>query len=584
MSEWEIKDTPEAVWRLLAREVGLSPLLARIFTARGIRSPQEAREFLTPTLDSLLDPYLFSDMENAVERVLSAALRREKILIYGDYDVDGITSAALLYHFLKHIGADVDVHIPDRLTEGYGVALERVRKAAKESVSLLVTVDCGITSVEEVEWGRRHGLDTVITDHHNPSDELPNAVAVIDPKVEGCGYPFTELAGVGVAFKLVCAMAERLSGVQKRTTEFHEFMLNSMALVALGTVADVVPLIGENRTMVRFGLRALEATRQVGLRALLETTGLGKVPLEAHHISFRLAPRLNAAGRMGHAMIPFRLLCCNETEEAYELTKQLERSNTERQRIEAEILKSVKELLTLECLSRPVLVFEGNWHSGVTGIVASRLANELSRPVVLIVTDGERGKGTARSIDNCDIYQLLSECREFLYDFGGHPYAAGFEIDRDRIPSFIERLLYVAEERLGGKPAQKKYSIDAVISFDELSVAAVEELSRLEPFGEGNPRPILLAQRVYIHGGIKRAGRNNRNLHLFLRQGSLPIKGYILGGGNLSDRFLNLVGGECDIIFTPHISRSSGVLSLELEIYDVYHKGSSVIPDNYIPF
>jgi len=584
MSRWELKEVPESSWRLLASEANISPLLARIFIARGIDSPQQVRDFLFPTLDSLHDPYLFSDMANAVERVLSAALKREKILIYGDYDVDGITSVTLLYHFLKHIGADVGVHIPDRLTEGYGVALDRVKRAKEEGFSLIITVDCGITSVEEVDWARRNGVDMVITDHHNPSDELPDAVAVIDPKIENCGYPFTELAGVGVAFKLVCAMADRLSGIQKRSSEFHEFMLNSMALVALGTVADVVPLVGENRTMVRFGLRALEATRQAGLRALLEATGLNNVPLEAHHISFRLAPRLNAAGRMGRAMIPFELLCCNETEKAFELTKSLEKSNTERQRIEAEILKSVKELLTPEQLRRPVLVFEGDWHSGVTGIVASRLANELSRPVVLIVTDGERGKGTARSVDFCDIYQLLSECREFLHDFGGHPYAAGFEIDKELIDPFIEHLLSVAEERLGTEPLSKKYSVDAVVSFDELSVATVEELARLEPFGEGNPRPVLLARGVYIHGGIKRTGRNGRNLHLFLRQGALPIKGYFPGGGNLEERLAELVGDECDVIFTPHINRSSGILSLELEVHDVFHKDASIIPTDYVPF
>jgi len=584
MVGWSIKEAPEAAWRLLAREVGISPLLARILVARGIVSPKEARDFLSPTLDSLFDPYLFRDMEKAVSRLVDAVLKREKILIYGDYDVDGITSCALLYHFLKHMGANVDAYIPDRLTEGYGISVERVREAKDKGVSLIVTVDCGVTSTEEAVWAKQNGIDFIITDHHNPGSQLPDAVAVIDPKVENCGYPFTELAGVGVAFKLVWAIAERLSGAQKNTPEFREFMLNSMALVALGTVADVVPLVGENRVMVRFGLRALEATRQVGLRTLLDATGLLNVPLEAHHISFRIAPRLNAAGRMGHAMVPFRLLCSYDTKEAYEMTKSLEEDNLERQRIEAEILQTVRRLLTHEQLSQPIIIFEGNWHSGVTGIVASRLANELSRPVVLIVTDGEMGKGTARSVDGCDIYQLLWECREFLRNFGGHPYAAGFEIHSNDISSFSAKLLDVARSRLGQKPPMRTYSVDAVVSFDELSVAVADELMRLEPFGEGNPHPVLLARKVTLHGGIKRTGKEKQNLHFFLRQGPLPIKSYIQGGGELEESFSRLVGAECDILFTPRVHRSGGVVSLDLEVYNVYLKDKSVIPDDYVPF
>ncbi len=566
-------------WRALAQRLGVSDLTARVLAARGMLDPEEARNFLSPTLDSLHDPFLFADMERAVERIRQAVAHRERVLIYGDYDVDGITSCALLYSFLRFLGVQVSTYIPNRLTEGYGVGLKQIKKAQEDGCSLVITVDCGITSEAEVAWAREHGVDVIITDHHNPGERLPAANAIINPKVSGCGYPFSELAGVGVAFKLAWALGERMSRERRLGGEFERHILNGMALVAMGTVADVVPLVNENRTLVRFGLRALEATRNTGLRALLETTGLDKTRLGARHISFRLAPRINAAGRIGRAEVPLRLLCASETVEAYELARQLEADNRMRQKIEAEILSSVRAMLEKNALDEPLLILDGSWHTGVTGIVASRLTNELNRPVVLIVTDGETGKGTARSIEGCDIYELLRECREFLRDFGGHSFAAGFEIRTEHIEAFRRRLIEVAHQRIGRDAPERNIEIDALVDFGDLSVTAVEELDRLEPFGEGNRRPLLATREVVIQGAPRRYGRGGKKLLFFARQGPLPVKAVMTGGADVEEALASLSDQTCEIAYTPRIQRRAAVATVELEVHDVRRNGRSIVPD-----
>ena len=573
--EWRVREVPEFVWRELVRRLGVTPLLARVLAARGIRSEQEARDFLSPTLDALHDPFLFRDMEAAVERLFYAVAHEEPILIYGDYDVDGVTAAALTYRFLRHIGANVMVHIPNRLTEGYGVSFERLRRAYEEGVKVVVTVDCGVTSVEEVAWAKERGMDTIITDHHNAGDELPKAVAVIDPKVEWCNYPFEELAGVGVAFKLAWGLGERFGGLRGGGERAQEMMLDALALVALGTVADVVPLVGENRTLVRFGLRALEATRNVGLRALLEITRLDGSQLTARHISFRLAPRLNAAGRLGHSDLPLRLLTSTDTTEAYEVARQLETDNRQRQKVENQILQDVKKQLTPERLSEPVVTLVGNWHAGVVGVVASRLASELNRPVVMVCCEGERAKGTARSVEGFDVYALLSRLRHHLEDFGGHAFAAGFETSVERVEAFVAELREAAHQ-CAHLPS-KTITVDAWVDFADLSVSVVEELGRLEPLGEGNPPPTLASRDVVVMPGMKRSSRDGKNLILFLRQNRLPVRAVMCADGRIEDTLRSIVGKNCDVAYRPRISKASGIATVELEIEDVRMRGRSLI-------
>lgn len=572
---WRVRDAPDVVWREISRRLGVSPLLARVLAARGIRSEQQAHDFLSPTLEALHNPFLFTQMDDAVSRLFYAVTHGEPILIYGDYDVDGITAASLLFRFLRHVGAQVSVHIPNRLTEGYGLSLQRLRQSYEEGVRVVVTVDCGITSVEEVQWAKNHGIDTIITDHHNPDERLPDAVAVIDPKVEGCGYPFDELAGVGVAFKLAWALGERFGGLRGGMERAQEMVLDAMALVALGTVADVVPLVGENRTLVRFGLRALEATRNVGLRALLEITGLDNVKLTSKHISFRLAPRLNAAGRLGHSDLPIRLLTSSDTAEAYELARMLDADNRQRQKVESQILQEVRSQLTDENLSGPVVVLVGNWHAGVVGVVASRLASELARPVVMITCDGDRAKGTARSVEGFDVYALLSRCRHHLEDFGGHAFAAGFETSINRVVPFVEELNETAKNLV--TTPQRSITIDAWVDFTELSVSVVEELGKLEPFGEGNPPPMLAARDVQMMPGMKRGGRDGRTLTLFLRQKMLPIRATVQADEKLEETLRAAVHQPCEVAFKPRIIRTGGISTVELEIADVRMRGQSLL-------
>ena len=570
-----MREAPEVVWRELARRLDVAPLLARVLAARGIRNEEQARDFLAPTLDALHDPFLFAQMEPAVDRLFYAIAHGEPILIYGDYDVDGITAAALLYRFLRHVGAQVAVHIPNRLTEGYGVSLERLKKAHEEGVKVIVTVDCGITSVAEAEWAKSHGIDMVITDHHNPAEELPDASAVIDPKVEGCGYPFEELAGVGVAFKLAWGLGERFGGLRGSMERAQEMVLDAMALVALGTVADVVPLVGENRTLVRFGLRALEATRNVGLRALLEVTGLDGMRLTSRHISFRLAPRLNAAGRLGHSDLPLRLLTSNETAEAYELARLLDADNRQRQKVESEILQQVRQQLTQERLREPIIILVGNWHVGVVGIVASRLASELGRPVVMISCDNERAKGTARSVEGVDVYALISSCRHHLDDFGGHAFAAGFETSLERVGVFIEELREVVLH--SAVSPCRALNIDGWVDFGDLSVSVVEELERLEPFGEGNPPPLFASREVTLMPGMKRSSRNSKTLVLFLRQKMLPVRAVVEADEKEEETLRAAVGQPCEVAFRPRITRTGGISAVELEIEDVRMRGCSLL-------
>jgi len=416
---WVIRESDPGLSRDLARKLSISEPLSSILVARGFTDVDRARAFLTPRLDNMHDPFLFRDMEKASRRILQAVMKREKILIYGDYDVDGISSTALLYSLLLMVHADADYHIPDRLSEGYGMRPERIKRAAEEGAKLLITVDCGITSFEEVRLAKELGIDVVVTDHHEPGSQLPLAVAVINAKRADSIYPFRDLAGVGVAFKLAWAVAQSFSPTKKVSSEFRTFLLDAMALVALGTIADVVPLVDENRVFAKFGLKALEATTNPGLRALLEATGLAGQRLRTNHIAFRLAPRINAAGRMGRAHLGMDLLTTGSTRKAEEVAAELERENRNRQKVEGEILtRALKRLEELGSGSEKLVVLaEEGWHSGVTGIVAARLADTLRRPVVLIAIDGETGKGSARSVAGVHLYELLQNCSGRLIGF-----------------------------------------------------------------------------------------------------------------------------------------------------------------------
>ncbi|HEB83430.1 MAG TPA: single-stranded-DNA-specific exonuclease RecJ, partial [Bacteroidetes bacterium] len=420
-------------------------VVARLLVQRGLTTPEAAEAFFHPSREGLYDPFLFTDMDAAAERIVEALREKQRIVIYGDYDVDGITATSLLYLFFRELGGDICYYIPNRQAEGYGLSLDGIQFAVKEKARLLVTVDCGVTAVAESRQAREAGLDVIISDHHQPGPELPEAVAVINPKVEGSGYPFTELAGVGVAFKLA-------QGVLRRLDLDPSYLDKHLDLVAVGTSADIVPMVEENRIFVRLGLEKLSQDPQTGLRTLIETANLRHGRASVTQIVYGVAPRINAVGRMGSADPAIELLITGNVQRALHLASILETENRRRRAIDSRTLEEALQLageqFEPERDSALVLAQE-NWHSGVIGIVASRLIERFYRPTVMISVENGIGKGSARSIPGFDLYRALEQCQDLLLEFGGHTYAAGLSIEAGKIPELRRRLNEVAAKMLG---------------------------------------------------------------------------------------------------------------------------------------
>lgn len=466
--------------------IGISPVISDILSQRGIRTEEQVVEYLRPSLLDLSSPFAFREMTLAVNRLVRAKREGEKVLIYGDYDVDGVTSTALLYKVLTDLGFKAVAYIPNRMDEGYGLHNEAILKASHANVKVLITVDCGITAVNEVEYAKSLGIDILLTDHHEPPADLPKAYATINPKVDGAGYPFRELAGVGVAFKLAQALLETLEDGDARAYSPVEIL----DLVALGTIADLVPLVGENRVLVSCGLKQMEKTIHLGLRTLLEECGLANKPLKAGQIAFTMAPRINAAGRMDSARAGLELLLTENEERAQELARLLSRENALRQETEKEIFAEAVALLEKSPLPRVIVLSAPGWHHGVIGIVASRLVERYYRPVFLIAEDGEEGKGSARGISG---YHVLNELRKqaaLMEKFGGHTQAAGFSLKRENIPLLCEGLNASAQE-FAEELFYEQVHVDKLVPLEVLDASLMRELEDLAPFGFGNPNPVL---------------------------------------------------------------------------------------------
>jgi single-stranded-DNA-specific exonuclease len=579
---WRVRESDPELSQQLARKLSISNELSRILAARGFTDAGSARAFLIPRLDNLHDPFLFKDMEKASRRILRAVMNREKILIHGDYDVDGISATALLYSLLRMVDADACYHIPDRLKDGYGIKPGRLRQAASDGVKLLITVDCGISSFEEIRLANELGMEVIVTDHHEPAEELPPAFAVINPKRSDCPYPFRDLAGVGVAFKFGWAVAQSFSPTKKVSEEFRTFLLDALALVALGTVADVVPLRDENRVFAKFGLKALEATTNPGLRALLERTGLAGSRLRASHIAFRMAPRINAAGRMGRASLGMDLLTASSTREAEEVAAELERENRNRQKVGSDILNSALECLEEKNIvqEKVILLAREGWHPGVTGIVASKLTDRFNRPVVLIAVNGETGKGTARSVAGVDLYELLKSCSGNLIGFGGHALAAGFEIYSRDIEGFSLELASKADSAVSGEMLQPVLEADLAAPLTDLTVYAVREFDRLRPHGEGNPEPVFISDGVYVAGRPRAIGRDGSHLSMHLRAGDAVFRAVgfsMVKEDKLLDRLEEIE--HVSIAYVPVINSWRGADTVELELRDIAVDGVSLVHD-----
>ena len=554
--QWSVA-SPDAALRSALEGAGLPPLLASILAARGIHSGDQAQQLLSPGGESLLSPLLMLGMDQAAARVRLALERGEQIAVYGDYDVDGITATCLLTEFLSGEGGAVLPYIPGRLEEGYGLNREAIASLARQGVTLIVTVDCGITAVDEVAFASQLGVDVVITDHHTCKGILPDAVAVVDPHQPGCPYPFKGLAGVGVALKLAMAVAG-----SERACKVWE---SSCDLAAIGTVADVMPMTGENRRIVSAGLARLNPSRRLGLARLISLSGQGDRPISSVSVGYTLAPRINASGRMGRAEAALELLMTGDPERAEELAQELCALNRERQTVEGEIFQQCVQRLG-EAPQAEALVLAGRaWHQGVVGIVASRLAEKYARPCFMICLDQGMGKGSCRSCGGINLFELLEECAPLLESFGGHALAAGFTVREERIPALAQALAQAVAERAQGTELPSVLEADGVVPPELLTVEEVSALDRLEPCGVGNPRPVLVLSGVQIHS-MAQVGRG-RHLKLKLESRGILLDAiwFSADGGELGLS----PGCRVDAAFYPQINEFRGCRSVQLQIIDL---------------
>ncbi len=548
----------------LAGALRLHPLAARVLAARGHGDPAEAGAFLEAKLADLPDPNTMKGMRGAVERIARALVAGERIACYGDYDVDGVTSTVLLAGFLRAAGADVVTYTPHRLAEGYGLNVAAVERLATQGVKLLVTLDCGITGVEEVRAATAAGVETVIVDHHTVPVELPLAVAILNPHQPGCGYPTKDLAAVGVTFALVMALRKALREAGRFGGDRPEPNLKeALDLVALGTVADVVPLVGANRILVKWGLEQLANTKRPGLAALKRVAGLvDGAPVGAGQVGFRLAPRINAAGRLDDAGRGVRLLLTADAREARALAEELDRENQARQEIERAILEEAIEdaAARVKAGARGLVLHRPGWHPGVVGIVASRIVERFHRPAVLVGALDGVGKGSGRSIEGFHLYDALAACSEHLVRFGGHKHAAGVTIEPASVPAFRQAFEAYASLTIAPEDLVPRTRIDGWVASGDVGELAATDLAKLGPFGAGHPEPVWA-----LRGPAARArkiGAEGRHLKMLLGSGVDTI------GFGMGDR-LDACAGEIEAAFTMGFDEWDGVRRLQLKLKDL---------------
>lgn len=567
---WHLLPHDRTAIEHLAGEIGTSPLIAQLLLNRKITTPEQARHFLQAPLKDLHEPEQVPGIIQAAQRLHAAVREQRPICVYGDYDVDGVTGTAILFTTLKLLGAKVEFHVPNRLEDGYGLNVRALQAIAKSGVSLVVTVDCGIASIAEAEEARRLGLELLITDHHEFKAELPNAEVLVHPRLPQSTYPFGGLCGAGVAFKVAWAVAKLASGGDKVEARLREFLLDAVALVAMGTVADVMPLVDENRVFVRHGLARLSKSPTEGLKALLRSTGLdSKAHLTSTDIGYTLAPRINAAGRLGSAQSAVELLITSSPQMAEDIARRLEEHNQRRQELEKKIYFDAREMVEKsDMLDRPALVLaNGNWHAGLIGIVAGRLADLYGRPSLMIsVTDAEKAVGSGRSIPGFKLHEALNACASHLLSHGGHAAAAGFRLRATAIPLFRDSFCTVASEHFTDGPPSPRLTLDAEVPLASLTYNIVDSLAQLEPYGNANPQPLLLAGDVQILGVPRRIG-NERHLTFRVRQQGKEFRAVAFGMGDRLDELMS-DSGRCCLAFTPRINEWQGWTSVELLVRD----------------
>lgn len=565
---WKIREVPdEQAVLALADSLNISHALAALLIQRGIANFFEAKTFFRPSLDSVYDSFLMNGMADASHRVIEAVTSNEKICVYGDYDVDGTCSAALMYLFLKELGADVQTYIPNRLTEGYGMSVQSIDHLKELGVKLIISVDCGITAVDEIGHAKKNGIDTVVCDHHQPKDQLPDAYAILDPIKPGCSYPFKYLSGAGVAFKLATAIGDRIGK--------KEMALRYLDLVALAGAADIVPLVDENRILVREGLALINSNPRPGVAALIKCARLELGNLTAGQIVFTIAPRVNAVGRLGDANRAVELFTTNDPVKAVELAQVLENENTKRRTIDEATFSHAMDICeTAENFDEDlaIVLHDNDWHPGVIGIVASRLVEKFHKPTVMLTTIDGVAKGSARSVPGFNIYEALQSCEELLVQFGGHEAAAGLAIEIDKISAFKEKFNRILRGTMREEDIVSELHVDVKISFSEISPKFIRILDQFAPFGPGNMRPVFLSEDVSLVYPPKIVGTNHL-VTCFKQNGNDKVFDAI--GFNLG-YFADSMKGKClvDIVYTIETLVKDGKSYPQIRIKDILIKNN----------
>jgi single-stranded-DNA-specific exonuclease len=537
-------------------DCGFSPLLVQLLYNRGLTDPAQIESFTNADSRLSGDPQLLPDIHQAINRIYQGLLSGEKIAVYGDFDVDGITGTAILVQGLKALGGDITPYIPHRIREGHGLNSDALDYLKNEGMSLVITVDCGVTGIAQVKKAKRHGLDIVITDHHTPLGELPDAVAVVDPKREDSKYPFNELAGVGVAYKFLEALYNGM-GKEKQIE-------NYLDLVALGTVADMMPLLGENRYLVKQGLKVLGKNRRPGIREISTLAGIDASCIGTEEISWALAPRLNAAGRLEHALTSYKLMVTESTEEAQDLSILLEEQNSERQKMTARSLAKAREQVQAKGAAPLLIASDPDYPPGIIGLVAGRLSEEFYRPSIVIKVGEKSSNGSCRSIPEFNIIKALNECHELMSDFGGHARAAGFTMPTKNLARLEEKLNRMAEEQLEGLDLRPRLDIDAVTTLSQMGGDTYQSLQSLAPFGMGNPVPTFLSKGVEVVD-CQTMGNNGGHLRLKLKQNNVNWEAVAFGLGECSKG----MHSHIDIVYNLKLERWRGEERLRLNIQDL---------------
>lgn len=565
--EWRLRDSgdPENVAQLSA-ELGIDPVLASLLVTRGVHTFEEARSFFRPSLSALHDPFLMKDMDLAVARLEKAVASQEKILVYGDYDVDGTTAVALVYSFIRRLTSSVDFYIPDRYDEGYGVSKKGIDWASDNGFTLIITLDCGIKAIDKVKYADDKGIDLIICDHHLPEEEIPAAAAVLDPKREDCTYPFDDLSGCGVGFKLVQAYS------QKNGLPF-ESLLPLLDLLVVSIASDLVTVVGENRVLAHFGLKRLNEEPRIGLQAMINLANLEQGHVTIDDIVFKIGPRINAAGRMESGRLAVELLTAETEEAAVTIGSQINDNNNERKSIDREITKAALDMVqdgTCCSSENAVIVYGPEWNKGVVGIVASRLVEAYYKPAFVLTKSNGFVTGSARSVRGFDLYEAISSCADLLENYGGHIYAAGLTLREENLPEFVRRIDKYVGEHISDEMATPIVDVDSEINFSQITPKFFRILKQFQPFGPGNSAPVFLTKNVYDDGNGRKVGPGGQHLKLELIQESQPYHQISAIAFNMASLFEHIRNGNpIDICYSVVENYYRGNSTIQLRIKDM---------------